>query len=54
MSYLAIVVASDVGFVLPRQAPLSSVNVYSASIRAVRGATVVRTLPFIVSLVGLG
>ena len=53
MSCLTIVIASDVGFVLSRQAPLSGVNVYNASIRTIRGTIVVRTLPFVVSLVGL-
>ena len=52
MSCLATVIASDVGFILLRRAPLSSVDVYGASIRAVRYAAVV-TLLFIVKSVGL-
>ena len=52
VSCLAIIIASDVGFILSRRGSLSSVDVYSASIRAIRGATVV-TLLLIVRSVGL-
>ena len=52
MSCLAIVVASDVGFVLLRRGSLSSVDVYSASVRTIRGAAIVSLL-FIVRSVGL-
>ena len=51
MSCFTIIIASDVGL-FSRQAPLSSVDVYGASVRAIRGATIV-TLLFIVRSVGL-
>ena len=54
MSRLATVVASDVGLILSRRALLSGVDVYSASIRTIRGATVRRTLSLVVRLVGVG
>ena len=50
---ITIVIANDVGLVLSRQALLSGVDVYSASIRTIRRAAMLRTLPFVVSLIGL-
>ena len=52
MSCLAVVIASDVGFILSRRGSLSSVDVYSAYMRAIRG-TIVVTLLLIVRSVGL-
>ncbi len=53
VSFLAIVIASDVGLVLPGWALLCGVNVYGAGVCAVRGAVVV-TFFLVVGLVGLG
>ena len=54
MSCFAIVIANDVGLAFSRRASLGGVDVYSASVRSIRGATVLTTLLSIVSLIGLG
>ena len=52
MSRLTTVIVSDVGFILLRRGSLNSVDVYSARVRTVRGATIVSLL-FIVKSVSL-
>ena len=52
MSRLTTVIASDVGLILLKRGSLSSVDVYSARVRTVRGATIVSLL-LVVKSVGL-